>query len=74
MPSKVEALGIFLILLPGFTCAYVSQYLSVRRKQTELDKVVEALLFSVRRFARFKVGAADWTVAQTKPAAEEPTA
>jgi elongation factor Ts len=29
---------------------------------------------SVRRFARFKVGAADWTVAQTKPAAEEPTA
>jgi elongation factor Ts len=26
---------------------------------------------SVRRFARFKVGAADWTVAQTKVAAEE---
>jgi elongation factor Ts len=26
---------------------------------------------SVRRFARFKVGAADWTVAQTKIAAEE---
>jgi len=47
MPSKVEALGIFLILLPGFTCAYVAQYLSVRRKQTDLDKVVEALLFSV---------------------------
>jgi len=22
---------------------------------------------TVRRFARFKVGAADWTVAQTKP-------
>ena len=29
---------------------------------------------SVRRFARFKVGAADWTVAQTKPAAEAPSA
>ena len=29
---------------------------------------------SVRRFARFKVGAADWTVAQTKLAAEEPQA
>jgi elongation factor Ts len=29
---------------------------------------------SVRRFARFKVGAADWTVAQTKVAAEEPQA
>ena len=29
---------------------------------------------SVRRFARFKVGASDWTVAQTKFAAEEPQA
>ena len=46
MPAKAEALGIFLVLLPGFTCAYIAQYLSVRRKQTELDKVVEALLFS----------------------------
>jgi elongation factor Ts len=26
---------------------------------------------SVRRFARFKVGAADWTVAQTKAASTE---
>ncbi len=29
---------------------------------------------SVRRFARFKVGATDWTVAQTKAAAEEASA
>jgi elongation factor Ts len=29
---------------------------------------------SVRRFARFKVGATDWTVAQAKIAAEEPKA
>lgn len=29
---------------------------------------------SVRRFARFKVGAPEWTVAQTKVTAEEPTA
>jgi hypothetical protein len=46
MPGKIEALGIFLILLPGFLCAYVVQSLAVRRKQTELDKVVEALLLS----------------------------
>jgi elongation factor Ts len=26
---------------------------------------------SVRRFARFKVGAPEWTVAQTRPAAED---
>jgi elongation factor Ts len=29
---------------------------------------------SVRRFARFKVGAADWTVAQTKPAGDDASA
>ena len=29
---------------------------------------------TVRRFARFKVGAAEWTVAQTKPAGEVPQA
>jgi hypothetical protein len=46
MPSKIEALGIFLVLLPGFTCAYVAQYLAVRREQSELDKAIEALLFS----------------------------
>jgi Family of unknown function (DUF6338) len=46
MPDKLEALGVFLILLPGFCSAYVVQQLCMRRKQTELDKVVEALLFS----------------------------
>jgi hypothetical protein len=47
MPEKVEALGVLLVLLPGFACAYVVQMLAVRRKQTELDKIVEALLFSL---------------------------
>ena len=46
MPSKLEALGILLVLLPGFTCAYIAQYLAVRIDQSELDKAVEALLFS----------------------------
>jgi di/tricarboxylate transporter len=46
MPDKLEALGVLLVLLPGFCSAYVIQQLCVRRKQTELDKVVEALLFS----------------------------
>lgn len=46
MPGSVEAFGIFLLLLPGFSCAYLVQRLAVRPKQTELDKVVEALLFS----------------------------
>jgi elongation factor Ts len=39
---------------------------------TKVAKLGENI--SVRRFARFKVGAADWTVAQTKNVAEEPVA
>jgi hypothetical protein len=50
MPGKIEALAIFLLLLPGFTSAYVTQLLSVRRGQSDLDKVVEALLFSFLLF------------------------
>ncbi|MGC9159531.1 MAG: DUF6338 family protein [Terracidiphilus sp.] len=47
MPGTTEALGVLLLLLPGFSCAYLVQRLSVRPKQTELDKVIEALLFSL---------------------------
>jgi hypothetical protein len=46
MPGTTEALGVFLLLLPGFSCAYIVQRLAVRPKQSELDKVIEALLFS----------------------------
>lgn len=47
MPEKVEALSILLVLLPGFACAYLVQFLAVRRKQSEFDKVIEALIFSL---------------------------
>ena len=47
MPSKVEAFGLLLVLLPGLLCAYVVQALAVRRTQTEIEKVVEALIFSL---------------------------
>ncbi|HEY0307985.1 MAG TPA: DUF6338 family protein [Acidobacteriaceae bacterium] len=46
MPSKLEALGVLFVLLPGFGCAYFVQALAVRRKQTDLDKIIEALVFS----------------------------
>jgi hypothetical protein len=46
MPTSAVALQIFLILLPGFAAAYLVQLLAVRSKQTDLDKVIEALLFS----------------------------
>lgn len=47
MPEKAEALGIFLVLLPGFVSAYLVQLLAARRRQSELDKIVEALIFSL---------------------------
>jgi hypothetical protein len=46
MPGKIEALGILLLLLPGFLCAYIAQRLAARRDRTELDKVVQAVIFS----------------------------
>ncbi len=39
---------------------------------SKVAKLLENI--SVRRFARFKVGAPDWTVAQAKPAPEAPQA
>lgn len=46
MPASIEALGILLLLLPGFSCAFLVQRIAVRAKQSELDKVIEALLLS----------------------------
>jgi Family of unknown function (DUF6338) len=46
VPTSIEALGILLLLLPGFACALILQSIAVRAKQTELDKVVEALVLS----------------------------
>jgi hypothetical protein len=46
VPTSTGALQIFLILLPGFAAAYLVQLLAIRSKQTDLDKVIEALLFS----------------------------
>jgi hypothetical protein len=36
-----------MVLLPGFAAAYLVQLLAARRKQSELDKIVEALIFSL---------------------------
>jgi hypothetical protein len=46
MPASAEAPGILLLLLPGFTCAFLVQRVAVRAKQSEPDKIVEALLLS----------------------------
>jgi hypothetical protein len=46
MPATLLALQVFLILLPGFSAAYVVQALATRRTQSDLERVVEALVFS----------------------------
>jgi hypothetical protein len=40
------ALQVFLILLPWFSAAYVVQALATRRSQPDMERVVEALVFS----------------------------
>ncbi|MGA7522524.1 MAG: DUF6338 family protein [Acidobacteriaceae bacterium] len=46
MPGTLQALAALLILLPGFLAAYILQALVTRPKQTDLEKVIEALIFS----------------------------
>ena len=53
MPATAVALQILLILLPGFTAAYLVQLLATRAKQTDLEKVIEALLFSFLNYVSY---------------------
>ncbi len=46
MPGTMQALAVMFILLPGFLAAYILQSLVTRPKQSDLEKVVEALIFS----------------------------
>lgn len=46
MPASLLALQVFLILLPGFSAAYIVQALATRRTQSDLERVIEALVFS----------------------------
>jgi len=48
-----EALVVLLILLPGFFAASIVQGLCTRPKQTEFDKVIEALLYSFVTYLAF---------------------
>ena len=55
MPVTPAALEILLILLPGFTAAYLVQLLATRAKQTDLEKIVEALLFSFSIYVSYSL-------------------
>lgn len=47
MPGSFQALAVLFILLPGFLAAYILQSLATRPKQSDLERVVEALIFSL---------------------------
>jgi hypothetical protein len=47
MPGSLQALAVLFILLPGFLAAYILQSLATRPKQSDLERVVEALIFSL---------------------------
>jgi len=68
------ALEILLILLPGFAAAYVVQLLALRGSQTDLDKVIEACLYSFLIYATFVLfthGALPFDVIPPKPPATD---
>lgn len=74
MPTSIVALEILLILLPGFAAAYVVQLLALRGSQTDLDKVIEACLYSFliyATFVSFTHGALPFDVLFAKPPATE---
>lgn len=43
---KFEAIAVLVVLLPGFLAARLEEKLTVKKARTELDKIVEALLYS----------------------------
>jgi len=74
MPTSMVALEILLILLPGFAAAYVVQLLALRGSQTDLDKVIEACLYSFLIYATFVLfthGALPFDVIPPKPPATD---
>src|SRR5580693_9202870 len=52
---KFEAIVVLVILLPGFLAARIEQRLTVNREQSELDRIVEALLYSFATYFCFSL-------------------
>lgn len=53
MSLNTETLTVLLVLLPGFVCAKLIAWLCPRPQQTEMEKVVDALLYSFIVYAIF---------------------
>jgi len=50
---STETLTVLFVLLPGFVCAKLIRWLCPRPQQTEMEKVVDALLYSFIVYAIF---------------------
>jgi hypothetical protein len=48
-----ETLAVLLVLLPGFVAAGITRTLCVRTRQTEFDKLIEALVYSFLAYSAF---------------------
>lgn len=53
MSLSTETLSVLLVLLPGFLCAKLIRWLCPRPQQTEMEKLVDALLYSFVVYAIF---------------------
>ena len=53
MALSTETLTVLFVLLPGFVCAKLIRWLCPRPQQTEMEKVVDALLYSFVVYAIF---------------------
>lgn len=53
MALSTDALSVLLVLLPGFICAKLIRWLCPRPQQTEIEKIVDALLYSFIVYAIF---------------------
>lgn len=53
MSLSTETLTVLLVLLPGFVCAKLIRWLCPRPQQTEMEKLVDALLYSFIVYAIF---------------------
>jgi hypothetical protein len=51
MLSGLAALAALFILLPGFMSARITQIMSARSEKTELDRIIQALIFSFFTYA-----------------------
>ena len=60
---RLEAIAVLVLLLPGFLAAALEERLSVHREQSDLDRIIKALLYSFVTYVVFTAAARSFPVA-----------